>query len=93
MKNDNFMQRNKIALMKAITQEIDNRKLKQQEVADLLEIKQPRVSDLINEKYQKFSLDILVGYMAILGTQIEFNHEEGSKRGIKTKVIKRQQSE
>lgn len=88
MKNNDLIQRNKLALMRAISQEIDKRKLKQHEVADILEIKQPRVSDLINEKHQKFSLDILVGYMATLGTQIEFNHEQGSKRGIKTKVTK-----
>jgi|JYMV01.1.fsa_nt_gi predicted XRE-type DNA-binding protein len=88
MKNNDLIQRNKLALMRTISQEISKRKLKQHEVAEILDIKQPRVSDLINEKHQKFSLDILVGYMATLGTQIEFNYEEGSKRGIKTKVTK-----
>jgi len=43
----------------------------QTETAEQLGISQPRVSDLLNGKLSKFSLDALVNILALLGGDIE----------------------
>jgi predicted XRE-type DNA-binding protein len=43
----------------------------QTETAEQLGISQPRVSDLLNGKLSKFSLDALVNMLALLGGDIE----------------------
>ncbi|ELA9876878.1 XRE family transcriptional regulator [Vibrio parahaemolyticus] len=80
---------NKIALMKAIKHKIKEAHLKQKEVAEILDIKQPRVSDLISLKYERFSLDTLMGYSEQFGCKISFKFVE-SERGkpIKANVLK-----
>ncbi|NCN53764.1 helix-turn-helix domain-containing protein [Vibrio parahaemolyticus] len=80
---------NKIALMKAIKHKIKEDHLKQKEVAEILDIKQPRVSDLISLKYERFSLDTLIGYSEHFGCKISFQFVE-SERGkpIKANVLK-----
>lgn len=82
-------QNNKLALLKAINKIIADRRLKQREVAEILDIKQPRVSDMQNEKIEKFSLDTLVEYFALLGYQLEVqvNDKERGKP-ITTKISK-----
>lgn len=89
MSKQDLLTKNKLALMSAITDEITRLKLKQREVAELLNIKQPRVSDLTQKKTDKFSLDILVGYMATLGNDIEMNYDtESSRNRLKVKITK-----
>lgn len=55
----------------AINDLLDARKLKQKEIADILSIPQPRVSDLVNEKIDKLSMPRLLGYLRTLGYQIK----------------------
>lgn len=81
--------KNKKQLIQAINNIIQKRNLKQREVAELLDIKQPRVSDMYNEKIEKFSLDTLFDYFALLGYQIEIESQENIKnKPISTKVSK-----
>ncbi|EHU5001505.1 MULTISPECIES: helix-turn-helix domain-containing protein [Vibrio] len=67
---------NKIALMKAIGNKIKDDNLKQREVAEILDIKQPRVSDLIRLKHERFTLDTLIGYLEIFGSIIKIEEKE-----------------
>ncbi|HAS6977789.1 TPA: hypothetical protein I7297_26065 [Vibrio parahaemolyticus] len=80
---------NKIALMQSIRNKIKEDNLRQREVAEILDIKQPRVSDLISLKHERFSLDILIGYSEHFGCKISFQFVE-SERGkpIKANVLK-----
>lgn len=59
-------------LMILLEKEIKKLKLPQSEVARLLGVKPPRISELMNGKIDKFSLDLLVAYLARLGKMIEF---------------------
>ncbi len=52
--------------MRAIEAEIDKRNLTQQEAAELLDIKQPRVSDLKRGKIQLFTIDALINMLTNL---------------------------
>ncbi len=61
------------ALMILLEKEIKRLKLTQSEVAKLLGVKPPRISELLNGKIDKFSLDLLVIYLARLGRTLEFN--------------------
>lgn len=81
--------KNKKHLIQAINGIIQKRNLKQREVAEILDIKQPRVSDMYNEKIEKFSLDTLFDYFALLGYQIEIESSENVRnKPISTKVSK-----
>ncbi|HAS6235960.1 TPA: helix-turn-helix domain-containing protein [Vibrio vulnificus] len=88
LKHDNSTS-NKIALMKAIRNKVKDDNLRQREVAEILDIKQPRVSDLIALKHERFSLDTLMGYSEQFGCKISFKFVE-SERGkpIKANVLK-----
>lgn len=82
---------NKIELMKAIRNKIKEDHLRQREVAEILDIKQPRVSDLIALKHERFSLDILIGYLETFGCVIKFESKELINRKtnlVATKVLK-----
>ena len=57
-------------LAKTIARLIAHKKLKQREVEQLLNIKQPRVSDLVNGKVEKFSIDSLLEYLNTIKTRL-----------------------
>lgn len=80
---------NKKAIMIAIKNIVKKERLKQREIAEILDIKQPRVSDLLALKHNRFSLDILIGYLEHFGCKISFQFVE-SERGkpIKANVLK-----
>ncbi len=61
------------ALMILLEREIKKLNLSQTEVAKRLGVKPPRVSELLNGKIDKFSLDLLVVYLARLGRTLEFH--------------------
>lgn len=61
------------ALMIRLEKEIKKLNLSQAEVARRLGVKPPRISELMNGKIDKFSLDLLVIYLARLGKTVEFN--------------------
>lgn len=60
-------------LMVLLEKEIKKLKISQFEVAKLLNVKPPRISELLNGKIDKFSLDLLIVYLARLGKTVEFN--------------------
>ncbi|MBI1909878.1 MAG: XRE family transcriptional regulator [Deltaproteobacteria bacterium] len=61
------------ALMILLEREIKKLNLSQAEVAKRLGVKPPRISELMKGKLGKFSLDLLVVYLARLGKAVEFN--------------------
>lgn len=81
---------NKLALMNAIKDIKEKERLKQKEIAALLDIKQPRVSDLLNLKYKRFSIDILINYLIDFGFIMNFEKVDTNKgRPIKSTVLKK----
>ncbi|EIV8508190.1 XRE family transcriptional regulator [Vibrio parahaemolyticus] len=84
---------NKMVVMKAIKQIVERERLKQREVAELLDIKQPRASDLICCKHDLFSLEILMGYLDRLGHKIVFEHVQTVKgKPVKAQVLNKRVS-
>ncbi|TBL73722.1 XRE family transcriptional regulator [Obesumbacterium proteus] len=57
----------KITLMVEITQWIVSNNLKQSAAAEILNISRPRVSDVVNQKTEKFTIDSLVGMLSMTG--------------------------
>lgn len=61
------------ALMILLEKEIRKLKMTQVEAARRIGVKPPRISELMNGKIDKFSLDLLVVYLARLGKTVEFS--------------------
>ena len=59
------------SLLMAITNNINNRGMNQTEVAELLDITQPRVSALLKGKIENFRLDTLVNIAHQLGLHVD----------------------
>ena len=59
-------------LMIAITRIIDKRGWTPAEAAGALGVKQPRISELRKGKIEKFSVDLLLRYLARLGKRVDF---------------------
>ncbi len=57
-------------LMMAIEKAIKERGLTQTEAAKLLGVGQPRLSDLYNGKAERFTIDMLMKWLAKLGKQV-----------------------
>lgn len=64
----------KANMMIAIRDLIDSKGWSQKESAENLGVTQPRVSNLLNGKIDKFSLDMLIGMLTKLGVKFEFNY-------------------
>jgi predicted XRE-type DNA-binding protein len=60
-------------LMSGVTDIIKERGLTQAEAAKILGTNQPTVSDLIRGKFNKFSLERLIGFATALGQDVEIN--------------------
>lgn len=60
-------------LMILLEKEIRKLKLTQTQVAKMLGVKPPRVSELMKGRIDKFSLDLLVLYLSRLGKTVEFH--------------------
>lgn len=60
----------KEALMEEIAVWIAGRKMKQAEVAAILHISRPRVSDVVNKKTGKFTIDALVNMLSRMGKDV-----------------------
>lgn len=58
-------------LIREIRKKLEQADWTQAEAAKQLGITQPRVSDLLNGKMSKFSLDSLVNMLAALGSKVE----------------------
>jgi predicted XRE-type DNA-binding protein len=57
-------------LMGELASWIEENNLKQQDAATLLRVTRPRVSDVVNKKTSKFTLDALVGMLALAGRRV-----------------------
>ena len=56
--------------MNALTQYIEKEKLTQVEAAELFEVNQPRISDLVRGKIERFTIDMLVNMLARAGKHL-----------------------
>lgn len=65
-------------LLILLEKEIVRLKLTQAQVARELEVKPPRVSELLNGKIEKFSLDLLIVYLARLGKAVDFKLKQAA---------------
>lgn len=59
-------------LMLLLEKEIKHLNMSQKEIAKRLGVQPPRISELLNGKIEKFSLDLLIVYLARLGKAIDF---------------------
>jgi predicted XRE-type DNA-binding protein len=57
-------------LMSALTQYINKNKLTQVEAAQIFEVNQPRISDLVRGKIERFTIDMLVNMLARAGKHL-----------------------
>lgn len=60
-------------LMEEIAQWIEAHQLKQAEVAAVLHISRPRVSDVVNKKTSKFTIDALVNMLSRIGKPVSIS--------------------
>lgn len=58
-------------LMKRAQKLITERKWTQAQAADAMEVSQPRISDLVNHKADRFSLDMLVTMLGRVGVKVD----------------------
>lgn len=63
----------KESLMTELAVWIDAKKLKQAEAAEILGVTRPRVSDVINKKAIKFTIDALVDMVARTGKHVQLS--------------------
>lgn len=77
-------------LMLVIRDIVEARKLKPVGIAEALGIKQPRVSELMNGKVDKFSSDKLIGFLSKLGFRFKpiYVATKGSKSPVQCQVSK-----
>ncbi|MFZ5365303.1 MAG: helix-turn-helix domain-containing protein [Thermodesulfobacteriota bacterium] len=61
----------KSSLMAAIALHIKERGLTQKEAADIMGVTQPRVSNVVRAKGDKFTIDMLIDMLARLGLHVE----------------------
>lgn len=75
----------KAELAHRITKIIERRKLTQSEAASVLEVDQPKVSALKRGKLSGFSLDRLVRFLVLLGSDVEIvvKDQRGTRRRAK----------
>ena len=59
------------ALMATLREVLDKRKLTQAKAAELFEVSQPRISDLVRGKIGVFSIDTLVDMLARAGIRVD----------------------
>ena len=63
----------KESLMTELAEWIAEKKLKQADAAQILGVTRPRVSDVINKKYIKFTIDALVDMLARTGKHVQLS--------------------
>lgn len=62
----------KLALANSVSEWIDENHLKQEQAAEILGISRPRVSDVINKKIGKFTIDALMSMLVRAGKNVQF---------------------
>ncbi len=61
----------KMKLMTEISDWISESRLKQADAAELLHVSRPRISDVVNRKAGKFTIDTLIGMLQRIGKDVE----------------------
>ena len=69
-KEINDIKRLKEQLMAELTGWIEEHQLKQADAADVLRVSRPRVSDIVNKKTSKFTIDTLVELLSRVGKAV-----------------------
>lgn len=59
------------AMMNALIAHVEKKKLTQTQIAEVLGVTQPRVSDLMRGKIHLFSIDTLVNLLAAAGLKVD----------------------
>lgn len=66
-------------LMIALSRLIEERGLTQVQAAELFGVSQPRVSDLVRGKIDRFSIDTLIAMLGAAGVQVEITVKGGAR--------------
>ena len=66
-------------LMIELSKLIEERELTQMDAAELLKVTQPRVSDLVRGKIDRFSVDSLIEMLGRAGANVSFRVSAGNK--------------
>lgn len=69
-------------LLMLVQDKIEKGKWSQPEVAKMLGISQPRVSDLVRGKLSKFSLEMLLGFLERMGEEVRIEVGKPRKRRL-----------
>lgn len=69
-------------LLMLIQDRIEKGKWSQPEVAKMLGISQPRVSDLVRGRLSKFSLEMLLGFLERMGEEVRIEVGKPKKRKL-----------
>jgi predicted XRE-type DNA-binding protein len=69
-------------LLMLVQDKIEKGKWSQPEVAKMLGISQPRVSDLMRGKLSKFSLEMLMGFLERMGVEVRIEVGKPKKRKL-----------
>ncbi len=81
----------KSRLARQIYKTIKSRNLTQKEAAEILGIDQPKVSDITRGNLSKYSLDRLMRFVRMLGSDIEIRIKSYSKRKRRPKLEVREE--
>ncbi len=84
---EEYLNNIKRKLISSIVNIIKDNRLKQKEIQSILDIKQPRVSDLVNYKIDKFSIDSLIDYLAKIGYKVNLGVHESNKSPISIQFV------
>lgn len=63
----------KLALAESVSDWITENQLKQEQAAAIFGVSRPRVSDVVNKKIGKFTIDALMGMLARTGKSVHFS--------------------
>lgn len=66
-------------LMSEVTEQIERQGLTQKQAAKVLGVSQPRISDLVRRKIDRFSIDTLVEMLTRLGITVELKTKRTPK--------------
>ena len=65
--------------MIAITEYIKDNNFTQKDAAELLKISQPRISDIVNGKIDRFTIDTLLNMLTLAGIEVELSIKKYSE--------------
>jgi predicted XRE-type DNA-binding protein len=69
-------------LMISLRRFIKENGLTQEEAADFFGVNQPRISDLVNRKIEKFSIDTLVNMITQTGAEVNFRVDTSRQKRV-----------